>query len=146
MSYILSQIIRKKLLDWNKKVFTYEDFEFICEREKVCIVVLNNREKGEYCFRYEQPVILIKDKLKTNEKTWVAFHELGHHFLHYPAPHRFSRGTFRKMDREANYFAAIALIPTYLVKSLTLDEILEDYNYPNELIKIRKEIYEEYKI
>ncbi len=147
MAFILSQIIKKKLPQWNKRVFGADDLDRLSGAMKVPIIEdASAIAKGEYWIVEGVPFILLKPNLKPAEKLWVGFHEVGHHLLHYPVPHKFSKSLQRRMDREANFFAAIALIPTWLVKSKTFGEIMEEYNYPKDLILIRKEIYENYKI
>ncbi len=147
MSFILSQIITKKIADWNKRIFVEDDFYAFCQRERVRVMESAAfKNKGEYKPHEGVCFIMLSKKLKREERLWVGFHELGHHLLHYPVPHRFSRGTWRRMDREANFFAAIALLPTSTIKTKNLGEIIEEYNYPKELICIRKDIYDTYKI
>lgn len=147
MSFIISQIIKKKLPEWNERILTEDDFYEYCWRDKVRVMESNLfKNKGEYTIHQNICFILLSKKLNFGEKLWVGFHELGHHLLHYPVPHRFSKGYCRRMDREANFFAAIALIPTRLIESKTLGEIAEEYNHPNRLIEIRKQIYDCYKI
>lgn len=147
MSFILSQILTKKVPDWNKTVWTEDKFSQECVRHKVRIVEDENlKVKGEYTVYKDVSFIALRPKLKNNIKLWVIAHEFGHHLLHYPVTHKFSRSIFIRMDREANFFAAIALIPSSLVTTKTLGEIMEEYNYPKELIIIRKEIWDVYKI
>ena len=147
MSFILTQIIKKKLPEWNERILTEEDFYAYCQRDKVRVMESELfKHRGEYTIHDNICFILLQTKLKYGEKLWVGFHELGHHLLHYPVPHKFSKGYWRRMDREANFFAAIALIPTWLVESKTFGEMMEEYNYPKELIEIRKEIFEVYGI
>jgi Zn-dependent peptidase ImmA (M78 family) len=147
MSFILSQILKKKIPEWNEIVFTEDDVLRICDAQKVRpFKDITIKAKGEYTIHEGRPFILYKPNLKRNEFPWIILHELGHHLLHYPVSHKFSKGIYRRMDREANFFAAIALIPTWLVQSMTWGEIMEEYNYPKELIIIRKEIYEAYGI
>ncbi len=147
MAFILSQLIKKKLPQWNEKVFGADDLDKLSQSMKVPIIVNETaKAKGEYLLIEDAPLILLKPKLKPAEKLWVAFHEVGHHLLHYPVPHKFSKSLQRRMDREANFFAAIALIPTWMVESKTFGEIAEEYNYPKDLILVRKEIYDTYKI
>ena len=146
MKYILAQIIKKKLPEWNEKIFGEDDLYELSKRFKVLIIEnAIAKSKGEYLVIDNMPTILLKPNLK-KEKLWIGMHEIGHHLLHYPVNHKFSRSTTNKMDRQANFFAAIALITTKTVESKTLGEIMEEYNYPKELILIRKEIYEECKI
>lgn len=156
MSFILSQILKKKVFEWNEKVFTEDDITNICKVEKVRIFEDHSlKPKGEYTIHEGVPFILLRPNLKREMRLWVGAHELGHHLIHYPVPHRFSKGTKRRMDREANFFAAIALIPTKIIeeKLLTeisvetaLGEIMEEFAYPIDLILIRKDIYDTYKI
>jgi Zn-dependent peptidase ImmA (M78 family) len=147
MAFILSKLIKKKLPEWNERVFTADDLDSLSQKMKVPFVVdATASAKGEYLIIDDEPMILLKPNLKANEKLWVSYHELGHHLLHYPVPHKFSKGLQRRMDREANFFAAIALMPTKLIAEKTFGEIVEEYGYSSELIAIRKEIYEAYKI
>ena len=147
MAFIISQLIKKKLPEWNTRVFDADDLDRLTQSMKLPIIEsATAKAKGEYLIIEKLPVILLKPKLKSAEKLWVCYHELGHHLLHYPVSHKFSKSFQRRMDGEANFFAAVALIPTYLVESKTLGEIMEEYNYPKELISIRKVIYENYKI
>lgn len=151
MSYILSQIIKKRLPDWNDRTFSAADLEWLCPQIKVRIVERDEfKPRGEYKVEERNgknySFILIKKKLHIKEKLWIAYHEIGHHLLHHPVPHKFSKSLVKKMDREANYFAAIALMPTKLIAEMSFSEIRETYGYPKKLIDIRKEIYEAYKI
>lgn len=157
MSLILSQIIKIKYPSWNEFALTLEDFDWLSQKTLVPIIEDPDCDgKGEYIILDDgQPVITIKPNLKNKDKIWVIAHEFGHHFLHYPVPHKFSKGLKKRMDREANFFAAVALVPTFLIKERltifdTIDQTLgslnEELNYPKELIQIRKDIYEAYRI
>lgn len=146
MSFILSQILKKKVSFWNSRVLTEDDFFLICEQTKCSVIESAIKSKGEYLIYQGKPFIIFRKGLKGTLRLWVGLHELGHHLLHYPVNHRFSRGTIHRMDREANFFAAIAMMPTALITQKTLDEIVEEYNYPREIVLIRKEIYENFRI
>lgn len=160
MSYILTQLITIKMPEWNTYIPTEADVDSISYKLRVPIIDdMSAKAKGEYLLFEDvtpsRPMILIRPDVKKSERLWVIFHEIGHHLLHYPVPHKFSKSLQRKMDREANFFAAIALIPTFLIVErliiyetleAALGSIKEDYNYPKELLIIRKYIYEEYKI
>lgn len=156
MSLILSQLIKMKYPRWNECVLNLDDFDWLSQKTLVPIIEdPDTQGKGEYTIIDGQPVILIKPNLKNKDKIWVIAHEFGHHFLHYPVPHKFSKGLKKRMDREANFFAAVALIPTSLIQEKllifkTIEQALgslnEELNYPKELLKIRKEIYEAYRI
>ncbi|MBS1793373.1 MAG: ImmA/IrrE family metallo-endopeptidase [Acidobacteria bacterium] len=147
MSFILAQILKKKVPGWCEKVFIEDEVLQICQHWKVRPFKDETiKAKGEYTIHEKQAFILYRPGLKREIFVWVLLHELGHHLLHAPVSHKFSRSIYRRMDREANFFAAIALMPTWLVESKTWGEIIEEYNYPLELIKIRKEIYDTFKI
>lgn len=143
---IISQIILKKLPDWNTRVFDLEDFYKICERDGVTVLEQSIRSKGEYLVAGKRPFIILRSGLKEQMKAWIAFHELGHHYLHYPAPHRFSRGTYRKMDREANFFASVALIPTYQLERLAWGEGDPEPAGPEGLMRIRLAVFRHFGI
>jgi Zn-dependent peptidase ImmA (M78 family) len=140
MSQILCSLISKKLPDWNTRVFTEDDALTICRAEGVCVSEQDIRSRGEYLMYKDAPFIVVKRALRRNWRAWVIWHELGHHWLHYPGPHAFSRHTRRKMDWQANFVAAIALIPTVLWESSTPADIMVEYGYPKELLKLRAAI------
>lgn len=151
MSFILSQIIKKRLPEWNERIFSAADLDWLQSRLQVRIVERNEfRRRGEYTLKERNnkifPFILIKKTVNLKDKIWIAYHEIGHHLLHHPVPHKFSKSLVKKMDREANYFAAIALMPTRLIAEKTFGEIVEEYGYPKKLIQIRKDIWEAYRI
>lgn len=146
MSYILSNLVKKKVVGWNKRVFSEEDARNICRELGVQIVVDNIDARGEYIVYKKISFIILKKSLNNHWRAWVLWHELGHHLLHYPGHYLFNQGSTRKADFEANYIASIALIPTFLVKTKTLSEIIEEYNYPKKLIETRKLIYDYFKI
>lgn len=147
MSSILTDIIKKKVPFWNDKIITEDDLHRLCRLSQARYFEDEDMKgRGEYLIYENTPFVIVNKNLKREMKLWVGLHELGHHLLHYPVNHKFSAGTRRKLDREANYFAAIALIPTELVKSMTWGEIIEEYNYPKILIRIRKEINTAYRI
>lgn len=140
MSYILSQILKKKVPEWNDEVLTEASFYRICERLRVGIVETDTRASGEYTVHAGRPIIILSSRIKQQMRAWVMFHELGHHLLHYPATHRFSKSIFSRIDRESNFFAAIALMPTRIITGKSKAEIRADFAYPQEIIEIRYEI------
>lgn len=145
MSHILSQIIKRKLPEWNEVVFNESLAQLACERLLVRVAEWNIRARGEYLIENGVPFILLRKGLSERMRLWVWLHELGHHLLHYPATHRFSKSTHTRMDREANFFAAIALMPTSLCRIMTPAEIAAEYNYPDEIIEIRREVAANYE-
>lgn len=148
MSFILNSILKKKVPVWNDLIFNEDAVDHLIQILELPIVEDENaKAKGEYCVDDDGfSFIILKPNLKNPLKVWIILHEIGHHLLHHPVPHKFSKGTKRKMDWQANYFAAIALIPTKLVESKTFGEIEEEYNYPKALINLRKRIYDIHRI
>ncbi len=146
MSFILSSLAKKKIVGWNQKIFTEENFYQICEAEKVSVVEWKIKPRGEYLIHEGFPFIILRPNLNPQWRSWVCWHELAHHFLHSPGHYLFNRSNARKVDFEANFVASIALIPTFLTKTKTMAEIIEEYNYPIRLIELRKQIYDYYKI
>ncbi|MCB1026126.1 MAG: ImmA/IrrE family metallo-endopeptidase [Acidobacteria bacterium] len=125
-------------------MFGIKDFEAICVSEGITFVEYKDHpDKGELAVHSDRSWIVLRAGLEPGERRWIAFHELGHYFLHV-ASHKFSRGTRGKMDREANFFATIALLPTNLLKADA--ESYSDGYYPKEFVKIRFEIFREFGI
>lgn len=142
MSAILTSLIKKRLPDWNTRVFGMKDFERICSAERILFIEgVGRRHKGEFIPFQNRNVIILRAGLNEGERRWVAFHELGHYYLH-SAGHQFSRSATRRMDREANVFACVALLPSSLLR---IDEqsALDGY-YPDDFVKMRFEVLREY--
>ena len=144
MSAILTNLIRKHLPEWNEKIFGMTEFERICAAERIVFVEgIGRKHKGEFISYANRNMIILRAGLGEGERRWVAFHELGHYFLHERA-HQFSRSAQSRMDREANIFASVALLPKFSIEN-DRQNIIDGY-YPKEFIKIRFEILQEYGI
>lgn len=144
MSAILTSLIKKRLPDWNVRVFGMKDFEEICSAERIVFVEgIGRKHKGEFIPYANRNMIVLRAGLEEGERRWVAYHELGHYYLH-SAGHQFSRSAHRRMDREANIFATVALLPSSLLK--TDDQSALDGYYPEEFVRMRYEILKEYGI
>jgi len=146
MSRILSQILKDKLPDWNEVVFNEAISYEVCAASGVSVIEADVKSQGEYVIHDGYPVIILKKRITPQMRLWVLLHELGHHLLHYPDAHWFSKSKCMKIDRESNFFAAIAMMPTWLVKSKTPSEIARDFDYPEEIIEIRREITVNFRI
>jgi Zn-dependent peptidase ImmA (M78 family) len=146
MSYILTSIAEKKIDYWNEKVFTERDFFELCRRESIRVIEGDFVARGEYKVYKKWPFILLRRRLPAAMRIWIQWHELAHHFLHYPGSYLFDPSAARKVDFEANFVASIALIPTKLMEDRGLEEIATEFNYPKKLIEIRRRIAEHYRI
>lgn len=144
MSHILSTIIKKKLPQWNERIFNNDDLPLLASETKVGLIEAPIKHKGEYTCRSGFPIIVLKQSMPRALQLWVGLHEIGHHLLHYPTAHRFSKSIYSKSDSEANFFAAIAMMPTELCRIMTPAEIAEHYGYPTEIIEIRRLITENF--
>lgn len=145
MSVILTSLVQKKFSQWNEFVCDEETARQICFKERVRVVTAQIRARGEYLLYKKAPVIVLKENLPANWRAWVLWHELAHHWLHHPGNYRFHEKVLRKFDFEANYVAAVALIPTDLLKKHSIDEIIAEYNYPKELKPVREFIANYYQ-
>lgn len=146
MSFILSNLAQKKIENWNKSVLTIEDGEMFCYKNGVRLITAPIASRGEYTVYKKIPFIIIRENLNPKWKTWVLWHEIAHHILHYPGNYLFSSSSARKIDFEANFVAAVALMPLSIIGQLTVSEIIAEYGYPKEIIEIRKLIYDNYRI
>jgi Zn-dependent peptidase ImmA (M78 family) len=145
MSVILTSLIQKRFPEWNQLVCDEETARRICRAERVRIREAKIRARGEYLIYKKSPFIVLKENLPREWRAWVIWHELAHHWLHYPGNYRFHKDVVRKLDFEANFVAAISLIPTFLLENRTVDEIIAEYNYPKELKPVREFIAEYYR-
>lgn len=134
-------------MGWNKRPLTIEDFDQYCYEEGIWVYKVPLKHDEGMFFRFrERPVIVLNKRLAPGMLVWAAFHELGHYCLHPPELQYFAAGTTDKANYEANFLAAIALIPKRYVEMYTKADIQEEYGYPNELFALRKELYERYKV
>lgn len=71
-------------------------------------------------------------------------HEFGHWFLHQPDNISFARGTIPKYcdpEWQANTFAAELMIPYYLVKDMSLEDIVEKCGVSYSCADIQRKYY-----
>lgn len=71
-------------------------------------------------------------------------HEFGHWFLHQPEYVSFARGSIPKYcdpEWQANTFAAELMIPYYLVKGMSMEEIVEKCGVSYTCAEIQKKYY-----
>jgi Zn-dependent peptidase ImmA (M78 family) len=146
----LSRIAKAAFSHWNKAVITYDELQDYCARSR--IIVLNHPTEylGEYTIFENRDCIILDPGLQGGKLNWVFGHETGHFLYHHPYEqqfHSYQENLFKeKLDFEADFFATIALIPVKELKTKTFNDILFEYNYPEEMIWIRKEIFDRYKI
>ena len=143
---------------FNEKQFDLEDFQMIARRQRINLASypMNAQIKGYYCSErkriYRKKFIVFNEKISKNEKLYVAFHELAHHFLHSQANNystfycKLARLNDSKADLEADRVALLMICP--LPKFLELfqtpfDEITE---FSSEILIRRQRIFETYEL
>lgn len=144
---LIAQRIKEIFPHWNKRSFTeIEAYEF-CEKEKIILVETDLIDApGEFRIHREKPFILIHKFIQEHMRAWILWHEIAHYVLHSPLSAKFSASTVRIIDLQANYVAVVALIPKKLLKTKTLFEIQDEFGFPKNLIMLRKEIYDTFKV
>jgi Zn-dependent peptidase ImmA (M78 family) len=133
--------------------YTFADVERIAKRERINITICryNPDILGYYCTRRTKRgikrFIVINSILDETARTFVALHEIAHHFLHEPVSsrqwyycRRNAERTNSKHDCEADSFALIAMIPASLLLELETMDASEIHPALAELCLKRKEL------
>lgn len=134
----------------NRKIFGETDFYRICRKEKITVaeIALKQNIFGYYSVFRGRAYIILDSNLSGINRLSVAFHELGHHYLHAPMPKSFffnSQKLSTKEEAEAQAFALTALFPISLLKEIEEDpSLIEDY--PQNLIEQRIELFNRFGI
>jgi Zn-dependent peptidase ImmA (M78 family) len=146
---LLAHTIRFHFPEWNKRVLIEDEVIDFCRSPGAVILETDLIDDlGEYrVHRDVQPFILIHKFIARRYRLWVLMHEAAHFILHPTAYAKFSDSNLRrKIEKEANFFAAVALIPQYLLRTKTLCEIEDEFGYLRQMIMLRKRIFDTYKI
>lgn len=134
-------ILRNTPPGWNVRIFTEADFYKHCDGASIFVREVPLEQPGLYI----HPQIFINDKLRSAEKLFVSFHELAHHWLHPPGVQMF-RGWRGRVELEADAVAVCCLIPKTILTHYWPSEIAELYGYPHDLITLRCEVFDRYRI
>lgn len=130
---------------WNKRPVTEREVRHYCARRGVRIVEGDVGVPGLYTVYGGVPFIVIHPALAPAWRLWVLLHELAHHLLHAPGTQLFDRYFETKADHEANFIAAIGMLTLPEIQTKTFNELLEE-GYPHELLLLRREYFERYKM
>lgn len=103
---------------WNQKIWTLQEFDFICRREGVEALTLPMPVPGFYGVFEGVPVIAINSSLPINKQLEVGLHELGHFWLHPPNTAFYDPMGLSKIEFEAQAIAACGMIPRPLLQKL----------------------------
>jgi Zn-dependent peptidase ImmA (M78 family) len=130
---------------WNRCRVSEADVRRVAKRRGVMIVEGEVGVPGLHVVYRGVAFIVIRPTLRGVMRTWVLLHELFHFILHEPGLQLFDPYFETKADREANFCAAVALLPREMLERKARNELLED-GYPAELLDLRKEILEQFKM
>jgi Zn-dependent peptidase ImmA (M78 family) len=135
--------VPKKLrrLGWNRRVLTFDDFHDACEAEGIYVRPVPLDCGGLYLTVENTPVILLDERLREPRRSFVAWHEYGHHLWHTPG--RFGRHA--KTELEADLIAHVALIPVFLL-NLPDGEIGDFFGYDAGMIRTRVKIFQTFGV
>ena len=88
----------------------FEVFNSLCRREEIEVIEMPLHIRGFYMRVWGKRYICLSSEL--NGISWlnVAYHELGHHFLHAGQPFNLRRLLDSRQESEANAFSTGALI------------------------------------
>lgn len=142
--------LKCKLPQLNIKIHGEADFYRLCRKEKIDVyeIPLRGGILGYYSNYRGKAHIILNSKMDKMKRLEVAFHELGHHYLHAPVPKSVffdSQNLSNKEETEAQSFALLALIPITLLEQIEeTPALLEDY--PPDLIEQRLKIFQHYGI
>lgn len=147
--------IRQIFKKFGQKQYTYEDFLRICRRERINIGFrddLPTAIKGYYLSElrrvYRKKWIVLNDKLSPEERLYVAFHELVHHFLHSSYTNRelfYCRAKNLQdsaQDAEAEAIALVMILPAQKLLELMNTPFEEIRGFSTENLIKRKRIFE----
>lgn len=118
MHETLEKLERSVDFGFNKRPLGYGDFRRICRKENIYVKEkpLLSELKGIFTWYNDNPYVCISSRLPERERTFVAFCELGHYFLHNKTNHFFTKmkdkWQLAEMEYESHVFAYLCLIPT----------------------------------
>lgn len=107
--------------DLNRRPLDESDFWQVCESRKIDVIERRQKKKGYYVPTKDGDFVFIDSRLKNLNWLTVAYHELFHALLHFPAPFLAGKHQF-----EANAFTIISLCP---LPALSDTEYLRAANY-----------------
>lgn len=149
MNLTLTRLL-KSIPHLNRRALTEADFHKLCRRERITLVEmpLKSHLYGYYTNFMGKAVIVINRNLPPMRWLEVAYHELGHHYLHAPVPKSVffnSQNLTHRQETEAQTLALLALIPQPILKELESDADVI-FDYPLHLIEERIKLFQNHHI
>ena len=153
MNHAFSQM-KRIFKKFGHREYTFDDFLKIARRARINIETrqLPEKVRGYYVSElrrvYRKKWIVFNDSLSAEEKLYVAFHELAHHFLHsgYMDKTLFYCRAKRIMesaqDAEAEAVALVMILPAAKLIELTDTPFDEIRGYSMENLIKRQRIFE----
>jgi Zn-dependent peptidase ImmA (M78 family) len=114
----LEKLEKESDFGFNRRPLGYGDFKRICKSHHVYLreKPLLSELKGIFTWYHENPYICINTRIPEKERTFVAFCELGHFFLHNKTNHFFTatrdKWELGEMEYQTRVFAHLCIIPT----------------------------------
>ncbi len=148
MQFLIDKITKLNI-GWPERSLTEADFYKICKRFRISVQEMPLAVGGFYYRLMGRDYIAVDSKLEKAQKLAVLFHELGHFLFH--APESGATANFHGVGRrtrqeiEADVFSLCAIIPTASIKSLAVEELIED-GFPVDMVAQRVEIFRLYGI
>ncbi len=118
MYQALEKLEKETDFGFNERPLGYGDFKRICRKYEIHVKEkpLLSELKGIFTWYNDNPYVCISSRLPERERTFVAFCELGHFFLHDKSNHFFTKMQDKwqldEMEYESHVFAYLCLIPT----------------------------------
>lgn len=103
---------------FNKRPLGYGDFKRICRNYQIYVKErpLLSELKGIFTWYGDNPYVCISSRLPEKERTFIAFCELGHFFMHDKTNHFFTKMQDKwqlgEMEYQTRVFAHLCIIPT----------------------------------
>jgi Zn-dependent peptidase ImmA (M78 family) len=114
----IEKIEKETDFGFNKRPLGYGDFKRICKKHHIHVTEkpMLSELKGIFTWYNENPYVCINSRLPEKERTFVAFCELGHFFLHDRTNHFFTKMKDKwqlgEMEYESHVFSYLCLVPT----------------------------------
>lgn len=140
-----SLLLRNTPPEWNVKVLTQDDFDYYCDRAGIVVREVSLEQPGLYIRSGGRPQIFLNNELRGANRLFVEFHELAHHWLH-PTGVRMFLGWGKEIEIEADIVAVCCLIPKTVLTHYWPSEIAEIYGYSHDLVGLRCEVFDRWRI
>lgn len=123
-----------RVLGWNERPLTYEDFLWACDELGILLQRPHMRTPGMYFDRRGRQIISLSSRLQGVELWRVAFHELAHSQLHAPGLRCFCPRSVSKAEAEADDLGVTAVLDDGTLYRVMSGEL---HDYPQKIVRAR---------